>query len=50
MKEYWIDFEGYTKITANSDEEAREKFYLEFSRSNTTVEVVGIEENEKGEK
>lgn len=27
MKEFWVDFSGYIKVKADSDKEAREKFW-----------------------
>ena len=49
MKEYYIDFEGYTKISANSAKEAQEKFYEEFAKYDPeySVNVIGIEEAEE---
>jgi len=51
MKEYYIDFEGYTEISANSVREAQEKFYEEFAKYNPeySVSVIGVEEAKEEE-
>ena len=55
MKEYFIDFQGYCRIEANSEQEAQEKFYDKFYgtnelfQENSTVEVYNIVEHEEEE-
>ena len=47
MNEYWIDFEGYCLVKANSEEEAKQKFFTEgpnCSIQEPTFEIYGIEE------
>lgn len=47
MKEYYINFQGFCRLKANSETEAQEKFYDNFYgvkelRENATVEVFDI--------
>lgn len=49
MNEFWIDFCGYLKVKADSEEEAREKFWNSIHNivdkdDETTFEIQGIEE------
>lgn len=47
---YWIDFSGYVKVEANSQEDAEQKFWHEFVRdcrepfSNDVWDIEFIEE------
>jgi len=51
MSEFWIDFEGYTKVIANTAREAQEKFYDEIARDrpDLCLEIVGVEQDTEGE-
>lgn len=47
MKEYYINFQGFCRLKANSEKEAQEKFYdkiygVKELRENATVEVFDI--------
>ena len=47
MNEYWIDFEGYCLVRANSEAEAKQKFFTEgpdCSIQEPSFEICGIEE------
>lgn len=48
--EYWVDFEGYCLVEANSGKEAREKFLeqgIDCAINEPTYEVVCTEKKEK---
>ena len=53
MKDYYIDFQGYCRLKANSVEEVREKFYNSFYGDkipqDLNLEIIWIEEVEDDE-
>lgn len=52
MNEYWIDFTGYCLVSANSPEEAKEKFYQQGTNcaiNEPCYDVECVEKNEKEE-
>lgn len=54
MKTYYIDFEGYCKIKARSEDEAEEKFWKNLQRPcaacyDDVYDIIGIEEEDSND-